>query len=402
VQDKDWKEDLKKYYKYYIFDKKLPAGQMLSTSYLIEREKAGLASKLREGFTAFALPVTPNSGVAGLIQPDDYVKVVSTKKMPSGEKLPKVLMQNIRVVAVDQMSEREPSTAGGPAPKVATTVTLEVTDEEAKTLRVAKDESPLDLSLIAFENVRKMMEEREKKHNELEEKFAGKEDDKSKKEKQSDLDIFVRQQRLGEQESTKPSKARIDDLLRPGYHAFGVKATPDSAAGGFILPGNRVNILGLKKLKNLKGEEKKHSFLLMKNIRVVTVDDITTEDKNVTQMLAKTINVEVTDAEGKKLQEAADEAELRLVVIGKADLAGKTEAELDADRGGESLDAEPAPPAPEAPQPVKKGFRAIQFISGSGSTVHLKNDDGLYSPGSPGQPAAPPTPQTIPNGRPNQ
>src|SRR5262249_47931565 len=69
-------DDLRTRLKDHIFNKRIVKGDLLSTTYLTERSQASLASKLEENYTAFAVRVTPESGVAGLIQPGDYVKVV--------------------------------------------------------------------------------------------------------------------------------------------------------------------------------------------------------------------------------------------------------------------------------------------------------------------------------------
>src|SRR5206468_6128272 len=91
---------------------------------------------------------------------------------------------------------------------------------------------------------------------------------------------------------------------------------------------------------------KKIPQLLMKNIRVMAVDNETVEDTSaLANLVAKTITLEVTDAEAKQLLQAQDETELSLGLISKADLR-RPEAELDADRKGEDLTPVAASPPP--------------------------------------------------------
>jgi pilus assembly protein CpaB len=85
------------------------------------------------------------SGVAGFIQPNDSVDVLITRTAPGDERntqLTDVLLQNVRVIAIDQQSKNADGT-----PKVAKTATLEVNPIDAQKLALAQQVGDLGLVL---------------------------------------------------------------------------------------------------------------------------------------------------------------------------------------------------------------------------------------------------------------
>jgi pilus assembly protein CpaB len=110
-----------------------------------------LAGKLGDSMNAITIRVNDVAGVAGFVQPDDRVDVFMTTgnrggDIPAAEDKPAVvvLMQNVRVLAIDQATERKGPAA---APKA---VTLEVTTEDAQRLVLAGSIGQLSLALRRF------------------------------------------------------------------------------------------------------------------------------------------------------------------------------------------------------------------------------------------------------------
>lgn len=89
-------------------------GTQILESMLISDEKAGLAPKIPKDRLGFTIALNEVSGVAGLIQPGDFVDVlvtVETGNIDNGKKteqeiLTRVVLENILVLAVDQRSRR--------------------------------------------------------------------------------------------------------------------------------------------------------------------------------------------------------------------------------------------------------------------------------------------------------
>lgn len=132
----------------HLLEKSLKPGEILSLDYLVDRSVAGPAATLRPGYTAFAVRVTADSAVNGLIKPHDFVKVIGFRKN-RGEKESYVLMKNIRVVAVDRMWDPSQERLS----QVPTTIALEVIDDEAKKLKEAQEHGALALGLMALADV---------------------------------------------------------------------------------------------------------------------------------------------------------------------------------------------------------------------------------------------------------
>jgi pilus assembly protein CpaB len=111
----------------------------------------GLVSKLSESMNAVTIRVNDVAGVAGFVGPGDHVDVFLTYNNRQTEALPGrgggnragivVLLQNVRVLAVDQVTKRKTKTS---PPKA---VTLEVNTENAQKLILAQSIGQLSLAL---------------------------------------------------------------------------------------------------------------------------------------------------------------------------------------------------------------------------------------------------------------
>ena len=108
---------------------------------------ASIAALLPPGMRAASVRINDVSGVAGFIQPNDSVDVLVTRRLtgaagPQGTQLTDVLIQNVRVIAMDQQARN----ADG-SPRVAKTATLEVTPLDAQKLALAQEVGSLSLVL---------------------------------------------------------------------------------------------------------------------------------------------------------------------------------------------------------------------------------------------------------------
>jgi pilus assembly protein CpaB len=92
---------------------------------------------------AASVRINDVSGVAGFVQPNDSVDVLVTRQLPNeaNAQVTDVLLQNVRVIAIDQEAKNADGT-----PKVAKTATLEVDPLDAQKLALAQQIG--DLSLV--------------------------------------------------------------------------------------------------------------------------------------------------------------------------------------------------------------------------------------------------------------
>jgi pilus assembly protein CpaB len=106
---------------------------------------ASIAALLPDGMRAASVRINDVSGVAGFIQPNDSVDVLITRTVQGGDtasQVTDVLLQNVRVIAIDQQSKNADGT-----PKVAKTATLEVAPLDAQKLALAQQVGDLGLVL---------------------------------------------------------------------------------------------------------------------------------------------------------------------------------------------------------------------------------------------------------------
>jgi pilus assembly protein CpaB len=118
---------------------------ILATKISAEGQGASIAALLPEGMRAASVRINDVSGVAGFVQPNDSVDVLITRNVPGAERatqLTDVLLQNVRVIAIDQRSKNADGTA-----KVAKTATLEVNPLDAQKLALAQEVGSLSLVL---------------------------------------------------------------------------------------------------------------------------------------------------------------------------------------------------------------------------------------------------------------
>jgi len=108
-------------------------------------QRGSLSSLLEEGKRAVTVRVDDVRGVAGFILPGDRVDVVLTRGEggAGAQRYTDVILQNAKVLAVDQIINERPDQAT----VVAKVVTLEVTGEEAQKVVLATDIGRLSLVL---------------------------------------------------------------------------------------------------------------------------------------------------------------------------------------------------------------------------------------------------------------
>ncbi|MEN3972688.1 Flp pilus assembly protein CpaB [Sphingomicrobium sp. XHP0235] len=116
---------------------------LLASDITGEGEGASLAATLTDGMRAATVQINAVSGVAGFIKPNDTVDVLVTRSNDTQtEQITDLLLQNIRVIAMDQDAQ-----GGNDQPAVSSTTTLEVTPIEAQKLALGQSLGSLSLVL---------------------------------------------------------------------------------------------------------------------------------------------------------------------------------------------------------------------------------------------------------------
>ncbi|HEY9216796.1 MAG TPA: Flp pilus assembly protein CpaB, partial [Phenylobacterium sp.] len=108
-------------------------------------------------------------------------------------------------------------------------------------------------------------------------------------------------------------------VLHPGMRAVSIPVTAETGAGGFILPGDRVDIM------QSRAQEGGKNFLtevLMQNVRVLAIDQRTQPDKDARTIVGGVATVEVNAADVEVLARGRAQGEMMLALRSYSDIGG--------------------------------------------------------------------------------
>lgn len=134
-----------------------PGATITRDDFLRPRDRGFLAAVLRPGARAISIGVDATTGAAGLIWPGDQVDVILTQELGTGEAalqrrvVSETILSDVRVIAVDQQIAQGPSGSDSPVGRVARTISLEVTPEQAEKIAVARTLGRLDITVRAVD-----------------------------------------------------------------------------------------------------------------------------------------------------------------------------------------------------------------------------------------------------------
>ena len=155
LKEIDWPEDAKPEGSYTTIEEMIgkserrvittmePGEPVLAIKLTGENGRAGLAGIIGDGMRAVTIPVDMVNGVGGFVQPGDRVDIILTRQNEEDEEtVAKIIMENVKVLSVDQDANTRSSTA-----KVAKSVTLESDARGAQRLALANNIGRLSLLL---------------------------------------------------------------------------------------------------------------------------------------------------------------------------------------------------------------------------------------------------------------
>lgn len=146
----------------------------------------------------------------------------------------------------------------------------------------------------------------------------------------------------------------LSQSLTPGMRAVAVRVTLDTAAGGFVLPNDRVDVLHTS-LATAGGEAA--SRVIVSNARVVALDQITERGDGKTVMVERTVTLELDRAGTESVASAQQTGMLTLAL-----------------RAARDMDDEAAPEVPPLAQLLSPGMRAVVLPNveiGAGGKVRI-------------------------------
>jgi pilus assembly protein CpaB len=112
-------------------------------------------------------------------------------------------------------------------------------------------------------------------------------------------------------------------VLPAGMRAMAVKVTVETAAGGFVLPNDHVDVILSRQLQG-GGQAQFMSETVLRNIKVLAIDQSTQPDKGESTVVGATATLALTPADAEALALAKAQGDLSLVLRSYADLNGPT------------------------------------------------------------------------------
>lgn len=114
--------------------------------------------------------------------------------------------------------------------------------------------------------------------------------------------------------------------LEPGMRAMAIRVSVETAAGGFILPGDRVDVVMTRELRNGSSTPdsvgRRHvASTVMQNVKVLAIDQ-TTQAGEDQAVVGATATLEVSPGDAEVLTLARAEGDLSLMLRSYADTAG--------------------------------------------------------------------------------
>ena len=108
-------------------------------------------------------------------------------------------------------------------------------------------------------------------------------------------------------------------LLAPGMRAISTKISPETGAGGFILPNDRVDILLTREVGERGQRNTFVSSTLLQNIRVLAIDQSVAEADDKTVAIGKTATLEMSLGNAEKFLRATKQGTITLALRSMAD-----------------------------------------------------------------------------------
>ncbi|WGS17444.1 MULTISPECIES: Flp pilus assembly protein CpaB [unclassified Bradyrhizobium] len=131
-------------------------------------------------------------------------------------------------------------------------------------------------------------------------------------------------------------------ILPAGMRAISTEITPETGAGGFILPGDRVDVILSKREKtpDRVGSDVIVTETLLSNVRVLAIDQAPKEKDGSNSLVGKTATLELKPEQAETLARARQSGTLSLALRSIADINDttvETSANDQAPKRGESI-----------------------------------------------------------------
>jgi pilus assembly protein CpaB len=130
-------------------------------------------------------------------------------------------------------------------------------------------------------------------------------------------------------------------ILPTGMRAISTEISPETGAGGFILPNDRVDVILSKREKNQErpgAPDVVNSEIILANVRVLAIDQAPKEKDGQNTVVGKTVTLELKPEQSETLARSRQSGTLSLALRSIADLnAVETRSDDRAPKRGDSI-----------------------------------------------------------------
>jgi pilus assembly protein CpaB len=128
-------------------------------------------------------------------------------------------------------------------------------------------------------------------------------------------------------------------ILPTGMRAISTEISPETGAGGFILPNDRVDVILSKREKSADrgGPDIVNSEIILTNVRVLAIDQAPKEKDGQNAVVGKTVTLELKPEQAETLARARQSGTLALALRSIADLNIVEQTEDRAPKRGDSV-----------------------------------------------------------------
>ena len=143
---------------------------------------------------------------------------------------------------------------------------------------------------------------------------------------------FIAGEPIREQKLVKANGSGFMAAILPtGMRAISTEISPETGAGGFILPNDRVDVILSKREKNpdSKGPDLVVAEIILTNIRVLAIDQAPKEKEGINTLLGKTATLELKPEQAETLARARQGGTLSLALRSITDVNNVAESHSD-------------------------------------------------------------------------
>ena len=150
---------------------------------------------------------------------------------------------------------------------------------------------------------------------------------------------FIAGEPIREQKLVKANGSGFMAAILPtGMRAVSTEISPETGAGGFILPNDRVDVLLTKREKNAgSGADIVNSEIVLSNVRVLAIDQAPKEKDGQNAVVGKTVTLELKPEQAETLARSRHTGTLSLALRSIADVNAPEIKTDERSRRGESV-----------------------------------------------------------------